>query len=894
MRKRDTWLRIIVVLMAIWAVQSIFIFGENKNNTTRNPKNHSNDKSLLNSLKNASTDTEREHALDQLVRFYKKQRLDGLALSYLQKRIHLQEKSRDFAGLEASYYDMGVILEGKKDYPGALNSFFRALTYSEKIIPGRNRSGHVHLKIAGVFRVLNRNRLAEKYIRRALESAKATGNEGLNVMALNALSNLYYEKGDYSNALRLINRCIASAEKMKNRPGLMESMYRKAVILSGGGTPGIQFKVMELLRKAVDIGLKQHYYDGLLPILCEYIQRLIDRHQILEVSRYLEKIDDIYAPYYPFYFYYLYLKALFYEKQGLMKMALKAYRNTAQSLESYFSGVNDRHCHAHRRKTDEIYSSTIRFYLDLYGLTHEAENLKQALYFSEIKHSYIYDVVTLKNKSYRLLTEEKEKLELEYAKCHREYLQLQNRPEGSGGDSGKGKAGRDIKIKLGEMENRLKSLERQVRELKEFLMETPMGYNTYGYKDFDLEKLRRHLAPDQCIIKYTVLKDTIYVFRIDKHSLQYWNIERSAGEVLEKVRRLTEPLDDFTSGSVDYLRINYDMQLAHQLYGILLETPLRSWKPGNEIVIIPDKGLFKLPFEALVTGFNHGQIEPGVIFSEYTAADYVLQRYPVSYALSLFHFLHKGKDGRQVHRWESGKPLALAIFGAPVVKERAIETSIDGSRNGGRLFRPLPSAESEIRAIQSIFEKRQSTVGRRYPGKIFLKGAFNRRNFETYAPRSRVLHLATHFINNLDYPRYSALLFSPSGGSETGFYYAHEVFKLRLSAELVVLSACESSETHLEGVQGLRGMTASFRHAGVQSMLVSMWPVDEHSSKLTPLFYREYLKKSSLKGHRDVSPALRRAKLKLMAQTAVIKNGLKISYSHPFLWANYILYHFNY
>ena len=141
----------------------------------------------------------------------------------------------------------------------------------------------------------------------------------------------------------------------------------------------------------------------------------------------------------------------------------------------------------------------------------------------------------------------------------------------------------------------------------------------------------------------------------------------------------------------------------------------------------------------------------------------------------------------------------------------------------------------------------------------------------------------------MNYPQNSALLFSPPG-DENGspFYYAHDIFKLTLNTELVVLSACESSEKRLLGLQGLRGITASFRHSGVQAMMVGMWPVDEHSSQLIPIFYREH------KTHPRISfsSALRSAKLKLMKKTAVLENGLKISFSHPFLWGNYILYNF--
>jgi CHAT domain-containing protein len=332
------------------------------------------------------------------------------------------------------------------------------------------------------------------------------------------------------------------------------------------------------------------------------------------------------------------------------------------------------------------------------------------------------------------------------------------------------------------------------------------------------------------------------------------------------VQQLTEPLDDFTRGSVDYLRIHYDLQLAHRLYNILLRDILETRKHKQELFIIPDRELFKLPFEALVTGFNREELDPDTVFSEYNSADYLIRDYAVSYFLSLFH-LQNGMVPSGRRRY------TISAFGCPSVRK------VKNSRQ--QLFRPLPASREEILDIAAIFGKRQS--------RIFLANRFNKKNFEIFAPRSRVVHIATHFIANRQYPWYSALLFSPLKRDVSFDYcHAHEIFQLKLDADLVVLSACESSEKNLLGLQGLRGMTAAFRNAGARSMIVSMWPVDEHSCQLIPFFYREY------REGKPIAAALRAAKLQLMTNAVRFDNGLKISFAHPFLWANYILYNFNY
>ena len=111
---------------------------------------------------------------------------------------------------------------------------------------------------------------------------------------------------------------------------------------------------------------------------------------------------------------------------------------------------------------------------------------------------------------------------------------------------------------------------------------------------------------------------------------------------------------------------------------------------------------------------------------------------------------------------------------------------------------------------------------------------------------------------------------------------------LTLLSIMAILSACESSEKNLLELKGLNGMTASFRKSGVKSIMVSMWPVDEFSSKLVPRFYKLYRQCN------NIPASLKKAKLKLISHTEILKNKIKVSFSHPFLWSNYILYNFSF
>lgn len=835
---------------------------------------------LLNTLKQSTNRLERQAALNSLYRYYNNKKIDYMALSYLQKLIDLYKEDKDYFELESAYLSLGDIYRNRQEFMKALNYYFEALVCSEKLGAETPRSGYIYLHISRLFRLMNRNELAWKYLKKAFDYTVKYRDEDLKVSVMLEYSRWYYEEGDYEDALAYIDLSLKSEKRLNKYICTLQGLHHKALILikmadsrQGGNNAS---RAMDLLKQAVDMGLRFKKYENLLPVMKDYIENLVERHRLAEAAAYLDYIDDIYAPYYPYYYIYYYLQALIYEKQGEMDKAQDFYVETARELDTFFSKLHIHQYHTFAITTATIYSHIIEFHLAMYGRTGERNHLVQALFFSEIKNAYIYQWNSLKTGRFALLQEEKKKLEAEFFRYNQQYLRLlKNNSRHINNTNG-------VSDSLRGYERKLEELKKQIRELEEIVLESPISYKRYRFDDFDITAIQQRLSDHQRIIKYTVLENNCYAFVIGKDSFNFRRLELNTAELVEYINRLTEPLDDFTQGKVDYLRVNFNLQLAHQLYNVLLADLaglLKQTGPGavDELFVIPDQQLFKLPFEALVTGFNEKDLDPNIIFSEYAAADYVIHRYPVTYMLSLFHF-------RELHT-SGGKPrYTIAAFGDPDV------SGSEGLRD--RMFQPLPASRKEVKQIQAIFGNRAA--------RIFLGKRFTRKRFEYFARHTRILHIATHFINNLEFPQYSALLFS-ANGKGSPLYYAHDIFKLKLNSELVVLSSCESSEKNLLGLQGLRGMTASFRHAGVRSMMVSMWPVDEHSSELTPLFYQEYVsflsrEQEETGNSRLVSSALalQAAKQQLMNQTAEYGDGVKISFAHPFIWANYILYTFNY
>jgi CHAT domain-containing protein len=111
--------------------------------------------------------------------------------------------------------------------------------------------------------------------------------------------------------------------------------------------------------------------------------------------------------------------------------------------------------------------------------------------------------------------------------------------------------------------------------------------------------------------------------------------------------------------------------------------------------------------------------------------------------------------------------------------------------------------------------------------------------------------------------------------SEDGLLQVYEVFNLKLNAQLAVLSACQTGLGKQVRGEGLIGLTHAFLYAGAQSVLVSLWKVQDRSTAdLMVRFYQQ------INDSETTSEALRRSKLKLI-------DGAR--YAHPYYWAPFVL-----
>ncbi len=143
----------------------------------------------------------------------------------------------------------------------------------------------------------------------------------------------------------------------------------------------------------------------------------------------------------------------------------------------------------------------------------------------------------------------------------------------------------------------------------------------------------------------------------------------------------------------------------------------------------------------------------------------------------------------------------------------------------------------------------------------------------------RIVHFATHGLLNSEHPELSGIVLSlvnEQGQPVDGFLRLNEIYNMNLSADLVVLSACQTALGKEVRGEGLIGLTRGFMYAGSPRVVASLWKVDDlATAELMKLFYKKMLQEKM-----RPSAALRAAKVEMWKQKR---------WSAPFYWAAFEL-----
>lgn len=321
-----------------------------------------------------------------------------------------------------------------------------------------------------------------------------------------------------------------------------------------------------------------------------------------------------------------------------------------------------------------------------------------------------------------------------------------------------------------------------------------------------LRELQETLDEHQAILAYQIETDQIDLNRLGRVDSWVILVTRShasahripEGEYLERDIPLFLGLLNRRDGS--------GLTGGAILHSRLLKEALARLPAGvDQLVIIPDGPLFRLPFGALRAG-------------------------PSACPLAGRYSINMVPSATLWRRWRTGgkaeRPLAVLAVADPAFamkRENGVFRSAGVFRADMELG-PLPRARDEALSVFRSFGR---------DGRVLIGADASERQLKSLdMGRFRILHLATHAVIDDDKPHRSAVVLAPGADDEDGLLQPREIVELDLGGGVVILSACSSAAgTLLEG-EGVMGLARSFFQAGANAVLGSLWPLRDDEASL--------------------------------------------------------------
>ena len=368
----------------------------------------------------------------------------------------------------------------------------------------------------------------------------------------------------------------------------------------------------------------------------------------------------------------------------------------------------------------------------------------------------------------------------------------------------------------------------------------------YATLEQSLDNLHNNISKNTTLIRYLFVGGDLYAFVIDKEQSSFHKLNSS--DLTKRINSLS--LNSFNEKST--------LETLHLLYNNL-------WKPFEKnihtpkVIIIPDGELFNLSFETLtdsnVKSFNelknHSLISKHIISYNYSLYLLDTNRKTINYGNDFIAFAPEFNSKMK-------SDYQLAIIDS-IALDKTYLTLL-----------PQPFTADLAKEYTRLFH-----------GTSFLNEKASKQIFTQQAKEHKIIHIGTHAESNNVSPELSRLIFAKNINdtisTEDNSLYTYEIYNQNLSSNLAILTACETGKPTYQAGEGMISLAHAFNYAGSESILTSLWKIDEQSSATIIKHFYGYLKKGLPKDE-----ALQKAKLDYIATA----KGRTIS---PQYWAGLVL-----
>jgi len=396
----------------------------------------------------------------------------------------------------------------------------------------------------------------------------------------------------------------------------------------------------------------------------------------------------------------------------------------------------------------------------------------------------------------------------------------------------------------------------------------------------DLEQIQKELqAAGAVLLEYSLGDERSYLWAITSDSVRSYELPPRQ-QLEDATRKLYESIVARQKSDGDYqanvdAADNHYSEIAAQLSEMLLR-PVAEQLGNRRLIVVTEGALQYVQFEALPT--------PGAVPTAAGTPSYLIQTNEIVVLPSMSTLMTMRAERSRV----ASPGRVVAVIADPVfgpsddrVKSRELSPTVSHAASSS-VDQPVAADHVQVPTRLVYASEEADAIVKAAPwGTTMVARGFDANCETAMSPRVgeyQIVHFATHGFLNSEHPELSAIILSgvdQNGVERNGLMSLPDIYSLDLSAELVVLSACETALGKDIKGEGWVGLTHSFMSAGSKSVVASLWKVDDRATSiLMSDFYQ-----SMLRNGMPPVAALRAAKLRMMQDK---------EWSAPYYWAGFV------
>ena len=774
--------------------------------------------------------------LSSLASVYRSLRRFDKAIEYLEEALEIARAGKNRRGEHDTLASMGFAYEESGRYEKAIEYHEQSLAIAREM---KYETGVAYqlINLGVTYYASSRYEKAIEYYEKALVMARETKSRGFEANLLSNIAAVHFKLGRYEKAIGYYEQVLAIARELKIR-----AMEGTALL-----SLGLTYEDMGRHEKAIE------YYESFLAIQRELRSNFGEAHALHVLARIQLKRGN-------------FPHARIYIEDSLKLR--EAVRTSLMSPES-------------RAQHSSRFLVANKFYAEVLMRQHHAEPTKgfdaRAFETSEFQRARsLLDLLAEARADIRqgvdpVLLQRERTVGEQLAEKAR--LLTRAKPEQAAA----------LRKEIGQLETEYERAQAAIRKA------SPHYAALTQPQPIKLNEIQAQLDADTVLLEYSLGEpdqEQSYLWAITRDSLTSYKLPK--GEVIEKSAREVYELLTARStnkkGETASQRQTRISQAEAKLPAAALElsktilAPVAAQLGKKRLVIVADGALQYIPF-AMLPDPAAGNNQPLVVGHEIVSLP----------SASTLLFQRKELDGRQP------APKMLAVIADPVFDRtdarfktsddkavsqsglladtRGLEHIVDESATEDRfVIRRLPFTRQEADALLALTPKNSS-----FKAIDFQANRTNVLNGDL--SQYKYVHFATHGVMDAQRPGLSSLVLSTvdaDGKPQNGFLRANDIYNMKLPAELVVLSACQTGLGKEVKGEGLIGLTRGFMYAGARRVVVSLWSVnDKATSDLMTKFYQKMLKQ----GDRPAA-ALRAAQIEMWKQK---------QWQSPYYWAAFVM-----